>query len=392
MGSMAEWSRRRVLLAGLGLGSTVSGLDALVRQRSLLSRQAQLTEQFLQNSEAVHQAVSGAIEGDREATAAVERIQADLKLRPPEVPYDRELSKTLILASRVATEQYLTGKFDLRFQGAIQGLPSFGGRLAGYSQVSAIKGPEMVTAEKRLEADGPPPSDPLGPAAALWRQRIQGLAGSALVVQWSYPVYWGFVLTGPQQHLLVLRGTQRGHEWMQTINARQVVSGQVPQFDFPGAIHRGFATIYARLSRAVNAAVQQLDPAKPLVLAGHSLGAPLASLAALDLAQRQPVFDGRLRVYTYAAPRLGDPAFATALSQRIPDSYRVVNQADVVPELPPTKTQQIIYVHAGEPWGFTEARGDIGPNHFISAYRDAIDAEQEQRLPWPAGDPGRSRP
>ncbi|EDY39869.1 Lipase family [Cyanobium sp. PCC 7001] len=385
---MPDWSRRQVLLAGLGLGSAVSGVDALLRHRSLVSLQAQFIEEFLQNPRAVNQAVDNAINGDGEATAAVQRIQADLRLRPPSVPYDRDLSKTLILASRVATEQYLTGKYNLRFRGAIQGLPSFSERLAGYTQVSAIKGPEMVTAEKRLQLEDNPASDPLAPVAALWRQRIQGLAGSALVVQWSYPVYWGFVLTGPEQHLLVLRGTQRGHEWIQTINARQVVSRQMPQFDFPGAIHRGFATIYARLSPAVITAVRKLDPSKPLVLGGHSLGAPLASLAALDIAQRLPAFAGRLRLYTYAGPRLGNPAFATAFSQRIPDHYRVVNQADVVPELPPTKTQQIVYVHGGKPWGFTASRGDIGPNHFISAYRDAIDAEQEQPLPWSAGKPG----
>jgi predicted lipase len=380
---MPDWSRRRVLLAGLGLGSAASGANELLRRRSLLSTQEQLTKRFLNDPAVVQEAVTRAIDGDLEATAAVERILGDLELAPPTVAYDRDLSKTLILASRLATEQYLTGKYDLRYQGSLRTLPSYGQRFAGFTQVASIRGPDMVTAEQRLQPGDGAEADPLAAGAAILRRRIRALAGQTLVMQWSYPVYWGFVLSGPAHHLLVLRGTQRGYEWLQTINARQVVSEEMRAFNFPGAIHRGFATIYARLSQAVITATRGLDPSRPLVLSGHSLGAPLATLAALDIAQRVPALAGNLRLYTYAAPRLGDPTFAEALSRRIPNCYRVVNQADVVPELPPTKTREIVYVHVGEPWGFTASRGDIGPNHFISAYREAVDAEQEQRLAPP---------
>jgi predicted lipase len=369
-----------VLLAGLGVGSVVSGVDGLLRRRRQVVEQAQLTNRFLNTPQAVEQAVTNAIDGDLEATAEVKQIQAELKLRSPTVPYDRAISKQLILASRLGTEQYLTGKFDLRFDGSINALPSYDERFAAYRQVASIKAPDMVTAEQPIGRQEPPGSDPLRPGVNLLRSRIQRAAGEALVLQWSYPVYWGFVLTGPDHHLLVLRGPQRGHEWLQTVNARQVVSGDMPEFDFAGAVHRGFASIYARLSGAVLQAVRTLDPARPLLLSGHSLGAPLASLAALDIAQRIPEFRPNLRLYTYAGPRLGDPPFAEAFSSLIPNHYRVENRADLVPMLPPTKTNEIVYVHTGEPWAFTSSQGDIGPNHFISAYRQAIDAEQEQRL------------
>jgi predicted lipase len=374
------WRRRQVLLAGLGVGSVVSGVDGLLRRRRLLVEQAQLTKQFLNTPQAVEQAVTNAIDGDLEATAEVKRIQAELKLRSPTVPYDRAISKQLILASRLGTEQYLTGKFDLRFNGSINALPSYDERFAAYRQVASIKAPDMVTAEQRIGPRGQSGNDPLGPGLNLLRSRVQRAAGEALVLQWSYPVYWGFVLTGPDHQILVLRGTQRGHEWLQTVNARQVVSRDIPEFDFPGAVHRGFASIYARLSGAVLQAARKLDPAKPLLLSGHSLGAPLASLAALDIAQRIPEFRPNLRLYTYAGPRLGDPPFAEAFSTLVPNHYRVENQADLVPMLPPTKTNAIVYVHSGEPWAFTSSQADIGPNHFISAYRQAIDSEQEQRL------------
>lgn len=378
---MPEWSRRRLLLAGLGLGSIATGLSEFQRRRSLRATQTLLTDQFLNTPQAVERAVTTAIDGDLEATAEVERIRAELRLQPPTVAYDRSLSKTLILASRLATEQYLTGKFDLRFDGSIGALPSHDARFAGYTQVASIKGPETVNAEKRIRVDGQPMRDPLLPGADRIRDRIQELAGEAVVLQWSYPVYWGFVLTAADHHLLVLRGTQRGYEWLQTINARQVDTADMPQFDFPGAIHRGFASIYARLTRPVIEAARKLDPSRPLFLSGHSLGAPLATLAALDIARRIPAFADRLRLYTYAAPRLGNPTFAEAFSERIPNTYRIVNLADLVPQLPPTRTNQIVYVHLGQPWAFTTSLGDIGPNHFISAYRQAVDAEREQPLP-----------
>ena len=238
----------------------------------------------------------------------------------------------------------------------------------------------MVTAEKQLPTGNRQPQDPLMAGINLIRRRIQGVASQALVLQWSYPVYWGFVLTGQEHNILVLRGTQRGHEWLQTINAKQVADADVPEFRFSGAIHRGFAAIYAPLSRAVIKAVRNLDSSKPLFLSGHSLGAPLASLAALDIAQRLPKLKPSLRLYTYAGPRLGDPTFAENLSRMVPNAYRVVNQADLVPNLPPTKARSTVYVHAGEPWGFSSSNGDIGPNHFISAYREAINQEQEQPL------------
>lgn len=377
---MADWTRRRLLLTALAITGGASGLGEYLRRRTLRLQEAQLTESLLDNPAVVNRAVTSAIEGDGEATAEVERILARLRLRPADLPYDRSISKILIQASRLATEQYLRGKFDLRFDGAIDGLPTFGSRFAGYEQIASIRGPETVNAERRIGVDRTAFRDPLLAGANLLQERLRNLAGGSLVIRWSYPVYWGFVLTGPSHHLLVLRGTQRGHEWLQTVRANQVVSRDVPAFDFPGAIHDGFATIYARLSHSITAAARRLDPARPLFIGGHSLGAPLASLAALDIAQTIPAFRTNLRLYTYAGPRLGNPAFAEAFSRIVPNSYRVVNQADLVPTLPPTRTGDIIYVHSGEPWGFTSASGDIGPNHFISAYRAAIEQEREQRL------------
>ena len=67
---------------------------------------------------------------------------------------------------------------------------------------------------------------------------------------------------------------------------------------------------------------------KPLFLTGHSMGGALAMLAGCRLAKagRSPI-----AVYTYGAPRVGDPNFCAGYA--LP-TYRVVNRLDLVPELP----------------------------------------------------------
>jgi triacylglycerol lipase len=78
-------------------------------------------------------------------------------------------------------------------------------------------------------------------------------------------------------------------------------------------------------------AMNSVASAKPLYIAGHSLGGALAVLAAADLAAggRRPV------VYTFGAPRAGDPRFACRYGRLVPESYRVANPHDIVTRLPP---------------------------------------------------------
>jgi triacylglycerol lipase len=368
-----------MLLAALGVGVAFSGVDELRRRRALYAQQTALSDLLLGSPKYVEAAVNTAIEGDKEASAETERILTTLDLQTPTVPYDREMSKTLIQCSRLATEQYLTGKFDLKFDGSIQSLPTYSDRLKGYTQATSIKGPEEVGAQETIELDQSQPNAPLLDNVNRVKGFARGLASQTAVVKWSYPVYWGFLLSHPSHHILVLRGTQRSYEWLQTVRASQVTAQDVSAFSFQGAIHKGFATIYDQLSKSIITAVQALDPALPLFVSGHSLGAPLAALAALDIAQRVPTFKDQLRLYTYASPKLGNPKFAEAHSRLIPNSYRIANLADSVTLLPPTSAGGFTYVHLGELWAFINSTGDIGPSHFVSGYRAAIDAKQENQ-------------
>ncbi|GAB5354218.1 hypothetical protein AAMO2058_000101000 [Amorphochlora amoebiformis] len=72
---------------------------------------------------------------------------------------------------------------------------------------------------------------------------------------------------------------------------------------------------------------------KRIFITGHSLGAALATIAALDLKTR---YHGEydVRLVNIASPRVGDHSFARLFKNSIPHALRVVNSRDIVPGLP----------------------------------------------------------
>ena len=193
----------------------------------------------------------------------------------------------------------------------------------------------------------------------------------------TIPVYMGFVLASPQRSLIVFRGTQTAIEWLNNIRAvpnafTDPLSGQ-----YFGKIHSGFIKNYRRIVDPLPRQIaQQLDPNLPCYITGHSLGASLAVLCALDLALNLPALQPQLQLYTYASPRVGDLTFARLHTKYVPNSYRVANLADAIPLLPPT-TGFGTYVHVGQPWSFLSQQQDFMPNHVVDTYKQAILAEKE---------------
>ncbi|KAK0406715.1 hypothetical protein QR680_018755 [Steinernema hermaphroditum] len=72
-----------------------------------------------------------------------------------------------------------------------------------------------------------------------------------------------------------------------------------------------------------------------VVFTGYSLGGALASLSAVKavkLGIRPPHF---VSLVTFGQPRVGNSIFANNHNRLVPNSYRIVHNADVVPHLPP---------------------------------------------------------
>jgi hypothetical protein len=140
--------------------------------------------------------------------------------------------------------------------------------------------------------------------------------------------------------VIAIRGTHGVHEWIHDVLYEAV---PCPFLADAGHTEDGFTDVY--LSLRVNAEhgsmrlvefVAKMDfpqPVKSLTVCGHSLGAALATLLALDLAANTQYRD--VTLYTFASPRTGDERFAEVFNRLVPNTYRIANRKDVVTQAPP---------------------------------------------------------
>eukprot|EP01116_Phalansterium_solitarium_P006287 TRINITY_DN18590_c0_g1_i1.p1 TRINITY_DN18590_c0_g1~~TRINITY_DN18590_c0_g1_i1.p1 ORF type:complete len:803 (+),score=209.86 TRINITY_DN18590_c0_g1_i1:81-2489(+) len=101
-------------------------------------------------------------------------------------------------------------------------------------------------------------------------------------------------------------------------------------------VHSGFYQSFLRLEHDIVDVVtkyvrQHPDPVQ-IYCTGHSLGGALAVLAALKL---RCVLPGcKIVSNTFGAPRVGNHAFAQIYNRLVPESFRIVNNRDVVAGMP----------------------------------------------------------
>jgi triacylglycerol lipase len=145
----------------------------------------------------------------------------------------------------------------------------------------------------------------------------------------------GFVARAQGLAVLAFRGTfpLSIDNWLTDADAPL---GPAPD-SAPGQVHRGFADAFSGLAATVDQFLAGLDDGLDLWVTGHSLGGALATLASVHLAGR-PSFCG---VYTFGSPRVGDAEYAGVYKA---DHFRVVNDNDIVPRVPP---KDLSYHHVG---------------------------------------------
>ena len=122
-----------------------------------------------------------------------------------------------------------------------------------------------------------------------------------------------------------------------------------PESGLGATVHEGFWKAYKSVAKQVQVAIERnpvmfIRPnpfpqsavrggAISLLIVGHSLGAAIATLAALDLSYTQ--FAQNIGLITFGAPRVGFRDFADQFSERMGQRYvRVVYQADFIPQVP----------------------------------------------------------
>jgi len=154
-------------------------------------------------------------------------------------------------------------------------------------------------------------------------------------VEDDHPVSFGLVVTHPQfGRILAFRGTDDTVEALDDLDA---VLEPCPLSDGGGASwHRGFARVFTSLTM----------PTGPFdIIAGHSLGCPLAAFAALS--------HGAGRLILFASPKPGNTVLAADVLENLGagvESY--ANRDDAVPRLPIT---------VDWPWKFEDFQPIIPP-------------------------------
>jgi hypothetical protein len=152
---------------------------------------------------------------------------------------------------------------------------------------------------------------------------------------------WAYIAEGPDLIVLAFRGTSSIKDWDTDFHVALLHPDDT---DRQLRVHQGFYRAFVRLDEGTLGIKEKLDGIKqatngaiPIYITGHSLGGALAQIAAAVLGSDQVA-----ACYTYGSPRVGNSYFD--LWVKVP-SYRVMNYADIVPQVP----LPLVYRHSGDP-------------------------------------------
>lgn len=129
------------------------------------------------------------------------------------------------------------------------------------------------------------------------------------------------------------------------------------------AVHEGFSFAFSQVRDSMYSFVKDLlqkFPTYKLIVAGHSLGGALATLAAADMALSEKWEN--VQLVTFGSPRVGNEAFATIVSNSLPNTVRVTHYRDPAPHVPYHK----YFTHVAGEW----YEDDVGMVHECSGMED----------------------
>lgn len=174
---------------------------------------------------------------------------------------------------------------------------------------------------------------------------------------------YAYAFSGPGLNIIAFTGTYSLDEWRSDITYSQTAPTLLNGYQEGMLVHSGFYGIYASVREKLWSWYSSVSaPNVPLFIAGLSLGGALTQLAGLDFYQEQPI------VYSYAAPRSGNPVYAQSYDQLLSYSFRIYNTEDIAVALPPAVIDSWTYQHTLRSVPFTVALGSLYDDH-TAAYR-----------------------
>ncbi|ORZ04953.1 lipase [Absidia repens] len=142
------------------------------------------------------------------------------------------------------------------------------------------------------------------------------------------------------------------------------------------SVHKGFYESYMLVQQKVLSLMgQEIKKHSDyhVTVTGHSLGGAYATLAALDLYQRDKRFNKKsMSIITFGEPRVGNPEFATYGASTGIEKKRVVFHKDIVPHVPP---MMMGYLHFGTEYWVQKNKKDIylcDSNHELKQCSNSI--------------------
>lgn len=163
------------------------------------------------------------------------------------------------------------------------------------------------------------------------------------------------VVEDEEKYIFSSRGTQTDKEWAQDFEAAFIPFKYVKD---SGAVHKGFQDVYDARRPDLWKLINTLDEKKRFIIQGHSLGGPVATYLAYDLASWTHVIP---ELVTWASPRSGLTDFRNAFLNKGLKHTRIVNHHDLVPEVP-----LFPFVHIGPP---LKVEGDFDLEDIKIAHR-----------------------
>jgi len=214
-------------------------------------------------------------------------------------------------------------------------------------------------------------------------------------------------------YVLAIRGTEEAIEWYNNAFAFLIPFDHVPG---SGYVHKGFMRIYDTIkvtprapsparellaknaaaeppaaaplsgsfadqiaqvvqersaSKRTSALAQDVPATADVVVVAHSLGAALATLYVVDNVKHHGI--NHSLVCTFASPRVGDQTFVNTFNGFSLTSWRIVNAADLVPNVPPDVWA---YRHI-DTLALVDSTGEVQPTlacaHAMTTYDHMLD-------------------
>jgi predicted lipase len=189
----------------------------------------------------------------------------------------------------------------------------------------------------------------------------------------------GFIASRKNALYVIFRGTKTPSEWISNVNAGLKPYGPGGS----GNVHSGFLELYASIRESMIETIGRQGPARSIYIAGHSLGAALATLSVQDIGN-----EGRNTikgVYLYGSPRVGDASYVDGYNDKYGDvTYRIVNTSDIVTSVPPpvpvAGSLGGYFSHVETPVDFTWQENDIVKNHQMERYLEEVENAKEGLL------------